>query len=430
MANIIAGTLRAGKKARDRVGSDDHLSKVVELNGSYRLFFRTVKVPEVDDDGNETGEFLEDKDVAVAVVPGRSLDYEACGASFIAYTRDMYDPEGMKDKTNLQSYARIARVLHQAQCLREKKNQEAEAKRTAEELGKPIDQVKLSQALEGIELKYNGGKAADGTKINPKVSPIISGMQQKMTTQVLVVKLGPAGDPDFANARYATLELSNTRMNELISVMDKPEYFNNDLDYMEVGYDYKGTDKKDAGKSAKFQGIAKDLMLEHKFPELWESKGKKLVEGMANGKTIAEIAEIMRSRNRNLKSTHTTGEIITAVKKYCANNAAIFGSIDFESEDTKNATEDFLSSGLLDSVPTVRDKFLVLKEEMGKESGESDGSDEKTESKDTFSEQEAAASQGVQEILNAGDAAQSLQQIAAAAPNANFAGDDDLGELE
>lgn len=441
MASIIAGTLRQGKKARDRAGSDDHLSKVVELNGSYRLFFRTVEVPEYDEDGNDTGRLSGMRDVAVAVVPGRSLDYKVCNAGFISYTPDMYelDEAGvMKDKTGLQSFARIARVIHQAQCLREKKNVESEAKRTAEELGKAIDQASLARSLEGIELKYNGGQAADGTKINPSVSPYISGIQQKMTTQVLVVKLLPNGEPDFQNAQYATLEISTSRMNELIALMDKPEYFDNESEYMEVGYEYKGADKKAAGKAAKFQGISSDLRLCNTYSDLWASHGKSKVDGLAKGKTIGETAEILRSRNRNLRSLHTPQEIMTAVKKYCANNAAIFGSIDFESEDTRRATVDFLSSGLLDDIPAVKTRFEELRKEIEKEDSKGEDKPSNGEANDaakeaeTFDKQEEQAIRTSQEIMSAGEDAQSLAQIAQAAPNAQFEGDDEsgLGDLD
>ena len=65
MASITACGLRAGKKAKDKQGSDKHLSKVVELNGKYRLFFR--QLPIVDE---ETGEVITDeKDLATALFP-------------------------------------------------------------------------------------------------------------------------------------------------------------------------------------------------------------------------------------------------------------------------------------------------------------------------------------------------------------------------
>lgn len=433
MSSIIAGTLRQGKKARDKQGSDDHLSKVVELNGKYRLFFRTIELP--DEDGNPSGE----RDIAVAVVPGRSLDYNVCGASFIAYDSTMCDIStdgAIQDKTGLGAWARIARVLHQAQCMREKKNAESEATRAASDLGKPVDQVKLAQALEGIELKYNGGRAADGTRIAPKLAPAISGVQQKMTTQLLVVKLLPNGAPDFANAKYAVLEISNARMNELLSLIDNPDYFDNTSDYFEVGYDYIGADKAAAGRAAKFQGIAATLQLKNQFPDEWAKHGEALVNGIAKGNTIEETAEVMKSRNRNLKVAHTPNEIISSMKKWCANNSAIFASIDYESEDTQRAAKDFITSNLLDAIPVVKEKFQNLVAEQGKEQEES--AEEKpvttpTESvapvMPTFEQQEQSGLQQANDVINAGAASQTLAQMASAVPNIDL-GDDDMGDLD
>lgn len=425
MASITACTLRAGKKAKDKQGSDQHLSKVVELNGKYRLFFRTVEV--------EPGL----RDLAVAVVPGRSLNYDICDASFIAYSDSMYDMDEagvINDKTGLDSWARIARVIHQAQCLREKKNLEAEAERTASELSKPVDQVALAKATEGVELKYNGGKAADGTRISPKVSPAISGVQQKMTTQLLVVKLNPDGTPDFKNAQYAVLEISNQRMNEILALIDNPAYFSNDRDYFEVGYDYIGADKQAAGKAAKFQGIADTLSLAKLYPIEWETLGKNLVNGLANGRTIEETAEIIKSRNRNLKGTRTPAEIISSLKKWCANNAAIFGSINYEDEATGRAAKDFLSSNLLDSVPAVKAKFeeLVAASESKKptsDSADSADSGVTVPTVDTDVEMEQQSLQQAAQVLNAGSAAQSLAQIAQAVPDINLDSDEDVAIL-
>lgn len=427
MANITACTLRAGKKAKDKQGSDPHLSKAVELNGKYRLFFRTVEV--------EPGL----RDLAVAVVPGRSLNYDICGASFIAYTESMYDMDDagqITDKTGLDSWARIARVIHQAQCVREKKNQEAEAERTARELGKPIDQVALSKALEGIELKYNGGKAADGTRINPKESPAISGVQQKMTTQLLVVKLNPDGSPDWKNAQYAVLEISNQRMNEILALVDNPAYFSNDKTYFEVGYDYIGADKQAAGKAAKFQGIAETLSLANLYPAEWETIGKGMVDGLANGRTIEETAEIIKSRNRNLKGSHTPNEVVSSLKKWCASNAAIFGSIDYEDETTGRAAKDFLDSHLLDTIPTVKQKFEDLLASQGKDEGEAPATETPTTEEapatkePTFEETEQKNLQQAAAIINAGTAGQTLAQVASAVPDIDLGSDDgDLSDL-
>jgi hypothetical protein len=326
--------------------------------------------------------------------------------------------------------------------LREKKNKEAEAQRTAEELGKPIDQVALAKALEGIELKYNGGKTANGKKINPDKSPAISGLQQKMTTQVLVVKMLPDDKkPDWKSAQYAVLELSNAKMVELIALEDNSDYFHDDKTYLEVGYNYIGTDKKSAGQSASFQGIASSLSLEESDPQGWASFGKALVDGLVVGKTIEDTAELIKSRNRNLKSSHTPAEVVTALKKWCSTNDSIFGSINYEDDATKRASKDFLDSHLLDTIPVVKEKFeklLAEKEAEENKNGGEEAFEAPTSAADsipvepTFEESEQKNLQQAAAIIDAGAAGQTLAQLAQAVPDVTLTSSDDgidMGDL-
>ena len=93
MASITANSLRSGKRAKDAQGSDQHLSKVVELNGKYRIFFRTWPT----EDGLV--------DIAAAMVPGRSCNFDICGTGFIPYTKDMYsidETHQIDDNTGLR----------------------------------------------------------------------------------------------------------------------------------------------------------------------------------------------------------------------------------------------------------------------------------------------------------------------------------------
>lgn len=431
MASITANSLRSGKRAKDAQGSDQHLSKVVELNGKYRIFFRTWPT----EDGLV--------DIAAAMVPGRSCNFEICGTGFIPYTKDMYsidETHQIDDNTGLKSWARIARVIHDAQCIREKKNAEAEAERTANELQQPLDQVSLSRNLDGIELKYNGGKAADGTNIPPKEQPAISGMQQKLSTQLLVVKLLPTGMPDWKNAKYAVLELSNQRINEIITILDDANYCNPNLNYIEVGYDYVGADKQAAGRAAKYQGIVQSMSLASLDPAGWESVGKKLVDGIANGKTLDEVAEIMRSRNRNLKGGKGPNDIISSMKTWLAKNAAIYGSIDFSADNVAWAAKDFLDAHLVDGLPKIKEQFeKVLAEQETKKNGESSESSESVASapvaENPLTQAAQAPAQSEQEaiavaaqVAEAG-VAQTVKNVLNTTPNLKLMDDDELGTI-
>ena len=426
MASISSTSLRAGKKIKDSQGSDKHLSKAVELNGKYRVFFPAINT----DDGYV--------DISAAMVPGRTTNFDICGTGFIPYTETMYtknDIGDITDTTGLQAWARIMRVIHNAQCVREKKSAEAEAIRTAQELGKDVDQVSLSRSLEGIELKYHGGKAADGTRINPSVNPGISGIVQKMSTRVAVVKLLPNGAPDWKNAQYAVFEISRTRMDQLIALLDNPNYTDPSKGYLEVGYDYIGSEKKDAGKAA-FQGIVPSMSLELMFPGEWAETGKNFIDNLVlQGESDpVKIAEFLRGRNRNLKGGKTVNDIITSVKKWCAENEAVFGSIDYEDEATGWAAKDFLESHLVDSIPLAKSKFeeLVAKQGDASDDGSSTVSapaetTEATGPSLTDIQKEQINLEAAAQVIQTG-AGQSIKEAAAMSPNVDLDADE-LGDL-
>lgn len=375
MASIRnAGTLRAGVRARQAQGYDNSLSKSVELNGKYRLFFRIAKPGDVAYVENGQQVLVEAPDIIACTVPGRSLDYKALGYGYIPFDEKLgqiqIDDSGKyTDTSGLAPIARIAKVLHAAQCEREKKAAEKEAKEAAESLGQQIDTVTLARTLEGIEQKYHGGKAANGQNVLATVQPVVSRLQQKITIQICVVKLDPTGKPDWDNAVYAVFEASNARANELFALIDNPEYCRPEDGFLEVGYDYIGKDKKEAGRNAKFQGIAASLSLKTQYPEEWAKAGQAKVDGIVHGATVEETANMMKARNMSVARAISPNDVISAFRKYCATNAAVFASIDMEADSTKWAAQDFLESHLLDAYPVVKQKFIDLKAAMDKESG-------------------------------------------------------------
>ena len=417
MAEWSSNSLRAGKKMRDSVGGDQTLSKIVELNGQYRLFFKTfVEIEEVKDDAGNVVSTERYGNIRAAVVPGRTGNYDMVGTSFIPYTEDMYKKDPITgepvDLTPLNDWARIGRVLFEAACAREKKNAEAEAQRSAEEMGRQVDPVSLNRSLEAIELKYHGGESAKGDKIMPDESPALSSnIQFKISTRIAVVKMNAANVPDWKNAKYA--------------VLDNPAYFNMDSGYLEVGYSYIGEDKKVAGKNAKFQGIASTLSLATTFPAEWASIGEKFVENIATG-TPEDQVNFIRSRNRAFKSGKTPNDAIASFRKYCSTNQAIFGSINFEDDYVVRSAKIFLDSHLVDTMPKQLAEFQRLAEEQAKKrndggEGESSATAEEVASETTGSSAttetstyDAAATADAVAKFGSGDAStQTLREIAA-----------------
>lgn len=383
---IIEGTMRKGKAIRDNAGYDSKLNKTVALNSTNRLFMRlTPKVNE------ETGE-TEYMDLISAIVPGRSCNYDVCNTSFIKLDDKQmeYDPSSKKwkDISGLDAWARIAKVLHAAECANQKQIKEFEAKAVAEATKQPVDSTKLQSSLDIIDRKYFGGKDEAGKNVMPDVSPIISGLQFKTTTQVLVVPVSGEGDvPDFEKARTAYIELSNDRISELIGILDDRKYCGLDDEFLEIEYKFYGKDTKEAGRKAKFTGVTPEYRLSKLHPDLWASQGKKALDKMVKGSTVMETADLMAGRNIGLSGNKSVSDIEACVRKYCSTNPAVISCIAIDTDEVKLAAKDLVAKGLVDGIPDIKNSLqeLIDQQNDAKEASATEESAEGT------TEQEAQA---------------------------------------
>lgn len=405
MANFRTSTLKAGKKVVDNMGTDPMFNKCRDLGGIYRIQFRQVP----DGEGGV--------DLVAATVPGRVLNYDLCGSGFLALKPDMYeltDAGDIIDKTGLASWARISTVIHRARAAREKKNIAAEAERSAAELGKAVDAVSLNKNIEGIELRYFGGEAADGTKIYPKESPAISGVKYKMTTRALVIKLNPDSSPDYKNAKYATIELSDQKKNELIGILADPKNVDLTKDYLEVSYSFVGKDKDEAGRAAKFSAVNPTLYLEHEYPTEWQKTGKAMMENIATGNDVDAMAEMMMGKNRSLRFAKGPKDIVANLKVWLAKNEAVFGSIKMDDEATGWAAKDIIDEGLVDSVPLIKSQLQELVDKAAQDAKNSESDAETPEVAEPTPEEidhaeatkamevmQSSATSGIQAMTNA-----------------------------
>ena len=340
---------KAGAAVKNKAAADRALSKCLEINSNYRIFFKTITL----DDGSI--------DFFSVLGAGRSLDFEIFNSSFLSYTADMYTFDEVTgeihDLTALQDWSKIGRVIYEAQCTREKKRAEHEAEDMATSMGKPIDQVSLNRKLEAIELEFHGGEAADGTKISPKKNVPLSGIQIKMITRVLVVRMMPDGRPDFKNAQYASLDVSRTKLDQLEAVLGDAQYVNPADGYLEVQYNYIGADKAAAGRSAQFQGVADSLRLNKMFPQEWEAKGKSLVDNLIPGTNYNEMGDLVLAKNMNFRRRLSANDIPTLFSKWAQENAVVYTSIDYESKYTIDAAPYFLKYGLLNDYDKIKEEF-------------------------------------------------------------------------
>lgn len=445
MATWNNGSLRAGQKIRASQGGDTPLSKVVELNGNYRLFFPTFwNEYDIMNDEGIVVDHVKEADIRAAVVPGRTGDYEVVGTSFIPYTDSMYviDPitEKFNDTTPLEDWSRIARVLFEAQCARAKKNAEAEAERSAKELGRPVDTMSLSKTLEGIELDYHGGRAANGDPIMPKNNPALSSnIVFKISTRVLVVRMNADDTPDWKNARYAVFEVSKARTDELTKLLSNPKHFRGE--YLECAYSYTGADKKVAGKNAKLGYVVASDSLEQLFPDEWKTVGKEMVSKIVQGTPDEQVA-FLRSRNKAFRGGHTPADIISTYKKWCSTNQAVFGSIDFTDDSVSRNAHLFLENHLVDTMPTQLAEFQRLQAENDAKKGvtHEEGNTVTEAPAEVQVTETPAAAEPVKvdpvaeaaaiNMFASGDASnQTLRTLAEQAPNIEIDDTDDLGDL-
>lgn len=354
--NIISAGLRKGEVIKSNQGYDMRFSKAKELNCKYRLFFRTKTTDGV-------------TDVIAPAVPGRNADFEVIGTSFIQLDGsqvEIDDNGKLVDKSGLDKWAPITKVLHAASCANKKKVAEIQAQATASATGVDIDVTALDKKFEEIDAEYFGTKV-NGVNVAPSIRPILGGLTATFFTQVLVVKMDSKGAPIWKEAKRCTMTLSGKATAALMNACSDPNYHIEGEDWVEIGYDFIGADKKTAGMNAAYQPIATSLSLKNQFPEEWESEGKAAVATLANGDDVDKIAEQMISRAVDLKNSCSVNEVVSKIRKYCATNTAILSSIDMNADATKWYASDILKAGLVDNLPKIKEGLELLVQANDKE---------------------------------------------------------------
>lgn len=341
---ILATGTKGLTKVKDAQGSCRNLSKVLKLGGKYRLIFNITK----EDNG--------ERDILLAAVPGRKLDFNKLGKTFLRIDDFEQDPETLKlvDKSGIAPYARIARVIHQAECAYKKQQAKDDAKKEADALGQEIDNVALSAKLKEIELEYNGDRQAKPQAVYATVNPMIGGVVFEAATECLVVPVsGENDEPNWAEATVAAYPLSNKKAIALAELVNDPKFCGADDNFLEVSLSWKGKDNKEAGQNATLQGLSSDLRLAAQHPVSWEAN-----KDMLN--RISKTAEAIASKNMTMSSNTTAREVMELFRKYISGHKLILTHIDMEDETVANVAQDILDSGIVDEVKTVQEKLLAL----------------------------------------------------------------------
>lgn len=428
MAKLKRFGMEEGARAKQNLGQDSSLSQVMELGNTYRIFARMydsvnlVMKPVSDPDA------VQKWDLLTASRLGRTADYDVCKTGFIVYDETMaeLDENGKPiDLVGLEPWKRICNVLYEAAALREKKNVEAEAERTARELGEEVDVATLAGKVKEIEQAYFGGKVGD-RNIMPTKKRALSKFVWKMLCQVAVVKLDGNGVPQWGTAKYAIMEMSKIKTNQLRAIRDNASFYTPGDSFIEMSYTYTGATKQEAGQSAALTGVAKNMRLSEQYPREWETLGKNFVDGIVYDEDPEKCSDMMVARSGDLSRRTDPTAVISAIRNYLATNKALAGSIDVESDTLKYAAIDLIDSGLLDSVPQVKAKIKVVADEQRKKHGiisAEEVSEENVDDKIAQEEQQDAAALAAMENMKG---AQSLEQVMEAIGDEDILAGDDL----
>lgn len=366
-------SLKQGKKMSSRPQFVQNLSKDAIPGRTYRLFFPKVKTPVLDENNQPTGEMEEN--FMLSYVVGRDTDFEVFNhVSFMTYKSEwfeMQDINSFKDLTNVDSYARIMRAAFEASCEKEKADAEKQARELAEQNDGKMDERALYRKLDNIDMKYHGRPAEDGVAaVYATVKPAIGGLHGMLITECLRVPMKTdTNTPDWSQATYHYKKCSGQFIQKLIDIMDNPAYNNPESDYIEIAFKYgsDGQKKSEAGRDSSYDPVSHDLALSHLYPGEWEENGRPKVDAIAGGERDAEAAAEAVMKDAGFSNIRMTPqELASTVKKWAANNLAIFAKMKMDAAETQRAAKDLVSCGILEGLADVKAKVEQMVEEQEK----------------------------------------------------------------
>lgn len=340
----INGGLEAAVREKASSSKRRHFSQVMNLGQSYRLFF-----PLADDvDGQAT--------IITASAWGRKLNQDILGkgVSFVKLSPDYNKDGNLHDSSGIAPYARIARVIFEAEYSYEVEQAKERAIKESKVLGKDVDPTALAMSLKEIDQAYHGDKDAKPNPVPASKSPAINRPSLEIATECLVVPLDAKGAPEWNKSEIAALPLtSNAKIQQLRAIYMNKDYCDDDQEYLEVGWNYSGVDKKAAGRSAAFTPVSKEVSLAEKFPESWEANKSKL-EG------LSKDPDMIASKNWTLSAATPAKEVVEKFKSYLLKKPILLPHIDFEADITKAAAKDIIDMGVTDEYKNIQEQLLAL----------------------------------------------------------------------
>lgn len=362
---------RAGLAMKSNRGFIKPLSKTADIGVTHRLFIPTYSF--TDDEGNVVHDFL------IGFGAGRKLDFDVFGSTFMTYKRDWFEDENNIPKCRIgcDQFSKISRVILEAQCNSEKEA----AKKAADELalanGGQRDEIALIRKLDKIDEKYHGREAEDGAqRTYATVSPMVSRLDYVMVAEMLIVPMdSTTNTPKWDAAKPTYKALTNNMLEKLFTILDTPGFFDPERGYLEVSFKYgnAGQEKQQAGQSATYNGVAKDMSLESSFPDLWRKYGAAKVKEIAGGeRDIDKANDLILKRTGYTPGAMAGEDCKSKLLKWVAKNTVILTHIDVTDDTTKRAAKDMITLGILDGISTVKAKVAEIAAAQGDDDDDAD----------------------------------------------------------
>ena len=316
-----------------------------------------------------------DNEVVVSGIVGRSCDYEQLGISFGRLTDDQmeYNEETgrIKDNSGMRRWAALSSILYKAAKAQDIEKKKEEARLLSEKTGTPIDENALAQAIEKVNVAYDGKpRQGEEAAVAPTKQRLISSkVDFNVFTEAVLIPLDKHLKPEFDKALSVEVRLSNTKIKQLNAILDDPNY-NDEHDpdgFLEVKFSYKGADRKEAGKNA-YLGVEAAV---RKIDFTKDENGNYIDSGV---KSIAHLLsdtthddELMFSRAGTVSFAKTAADVEAAMRKYLSNNRILPLYINMEDELTKKHAKDILDLGCVfgEGTKQYNELLSIIEEQSG-----------------------------------------------------------------
>lgn len=332
----ITSTREAQKVQSSQRSKQSLGKKTLELGREYTLLFPK-----------------KNNEIAAAGIVGRTCDFDSVGVGFgrIADSQMEINPETgrIKDNSGMQGWAQLSNLLYKAAMAKEIFDKTEEAKKIAEQTSSPIDEAALAQAIAKVKLAYEGApRQGEEKAIMPTKQRLVSGQVNfSIFTEAVLIPLDKHLKPEFDKAIAVEVRLSNTKQQELNTILDNPGYHDvNDPDgYLEIKFSFTGTDAKEAGKKS-YQGVEESVRKVDltKVDGVYVDAGVKSISHLI--KDTTNDYDIMFARAGTVSFAQTAADVEAGMRKYLANNRMLPLYIDMEDEATKRQASNILNLGV------------------------------------------------------------------------------------